>query len=268
LHPEEVPAFLESKRGHYNPPRNFEEKIINAIGEELYEGFVKGYTTKQWGVNPSALPAELKFRVPIRPNANEDYFDDPYQGIPRGGYTLVFEKMLGDVDVELNTDFLKDREYWQKKAKRLVYTGPLDRYFDFRYKALSWRGIHFAMETIKTNMINEVAVINIQDVDIPFSRIAELKHLHPETVPNTGTTILLKEMLDDPPSSEEAYSRDWILKPQYSQSDRQIFEKYRQLSKRERNVFFGGRIADYQYYDMDQVIGLALRASKVIVKSL
>ena len=113
-----------------------------------------------------------------------------------------------------------------------------------------------------------MAVINVQDVDIPFSRIAELKHLHPETVPNTGTTILLKEMLDEPPSSEEAYSRDWILKPQYSLSDRQIFEKYRQLSKREKNVFFGGRIADYQYYDMDQVIGLALRASRTIVKSL
>src|SRR5207244_1715081 len=130
------------------------------------------------------------------------------------------------------------------------------------------RGIHFAMETIKTNMINEVAVLNVQDVDIPFSRIAELKHLHPESVPSAGTTILLKETLDDPPSSEEAYSRDWILKPLCSHGDREVFEKYRQLSKRENNVFFGGRIADYQCYDMDQVIGLALKASKAIMKSL
>ena len=254
LGPREARAFLERKREKIDNPQNLEEKATSLIGRELYEAFIKEYTMKQWGCNPCDLPANIITRLPIRTSFYDSYFDDIYQGIPIGGYTPIFERMLKDIPVEFSVDFLADQEYWMKKGTRVVYTGPIDRYFDYAHGKLTWRSVRFEIERLCIDDYQGTAVMNFAEAKVPYTRIHEPKHLHLERPWNHRDSVIIRE-----------YSQVNIQEPYYPvnfDSDRELYSKYEALAKAERNVLFGGRLARYKYYDMHQVIGSARAAAK------
>jgi UDP-galactopyranose mutase len=254
LKPGEVEQFIRSRQPDIPHPKNLEEKAISLIGKELYEAFVRGYTKKQWGCDPRELPASIITRLPVRTSFFDSYFDDVYQGIPVGGYTPIFERMLEGIPVEMGVDFLADREMWVKQAKKVVYSGPIDRYFDYRYGRLGWRSVRFELERKAMGDYQGTSVMNYADEEVPHTRIHEPKHLHLERPWNKDATVVIREYSQ---VNEEA--------PYYpigSEGDKALYEKYGALEKGERNVIFGGRLARYKYYDMHHVIGSALAAAK------
>lgn len=251
LVPSEVDAFLESKKGQYAKPKNLEEQAIKLIGKDLYEAFIRGYTLKQWQRDPRDLPASIITRLPVRNSYDASYFGDRYQGIPVRGYTPIFERMLEGVDVELGVDFFADREAWRARGKTLAYTGPIDRYFDYAHGRLNWRSVRFETERLFLNDYQGTACMNYADEDIPYTRIHEPQHLHPELrhTERPGTVIM----------REYSYKND--DEPYYpvnSEEDKERLAAYQQLAKGDPNVVFGGRLAEYKYYDMHQVIASAL----------
>jgi UDP-galactopyranose mutase len=252
--PDEASKFLKSKALEIPKAANLEEKAISLIGRELYETFVKGYTIKQWGCDPRELPAEVITRLPVRTSDNDIYYDDDYQGMPLGGYTPIFEKLLSNITVELKTDFFNRRDYWKSIATTIVYTGPIDRYFDYRFGKLSWRSCRFESEIMPLDNFQNISVMNYADLDIPYTRIIEFKHFYPvKTRLSRGTFVMREYPCDDP--SEPYY-------PVASKTDKEILAKYQKLQRYEKNVVFGGRLAEYKYYDMYQVISRALQQVK------
>lgn len=254
LTPEEAAAFLKAKSSVVGKPANLEDKAISLIGRELYEAFIKGYTTKQWGCDPRDLPAAIINRLPVRTTDNDLYYDDDYQGIPIGGYTPIFEKLLKGVPVELKTDFFDKRDYWKSVAKQLVYTGPIDRYFNYRFGRLTWRSIRCEIEKSPLNDYQSVSIMNYADREIPYTRIIEPKHFYPNQVHSSRETVIIREYPHDDPS--EPYY------PVGLKADREILVNYQQAQTNERNVIFGGRLAEYKYYDMYQVIAGALQQAR------
>lgn len=254
LKPSQVEAFIARKRKGIQNPKNFEEKAISLIGRDLYEAFIKGYTVKQWGCDPKELPASIIERLPARTSYFDSYFDDIYQGIPIGGYTPIFKKMLKGIPVELNVDFSQDREYWRSHCQTLIYTGPIDRYFEYCFGKLNWRSLRFEIERLDVEDFQGTSVMNYANVEIPYTRIHEPKHLHPEKQYTPQTTVIIREypQLDD----RAPYY------PVNSESDQKILAKYKALAEKETNVIFGGRLAEYKYYDMDEVIASALLKSR------
>ncbi|AKF09423.1 UDP-galactopyranose mutase [Sandaracinus amylolyticus] len=254
LRPFEVESFLESKRENITMPRNLEEKAISLIGRDLYEAFVKGYTAKQWGCDPCELPASIINRLPVRVSYEDSYFDDRYQGIPLEGYGRMFERMLEGIPVELGVDFFDDREHWMRHAKKVVYTGPLDRFFDYEHGRLSWRSVRFERTRVDIDDYQGTSVMNYADGDVPYTRIHEPKHLHPERRSRTkGKTVVIREYshVDD----------DQPYYPVNFPSDQDKLARYQAQQSEHPNVIFGGRLAQYRYLDMHQVIGAALRAA-------
>ena len=193
LRPQEVEAFLDGKRGGIANPANLEEKAISLIGRDLYEAFIRGYTKKQWGCDPRLLPAGIITRLPVRTSYHDSYFDDLYQGIPVGGYTPIFERMLEGIPVELKTDFLADRRYWKARARKVVYTGPIDAYFAHEFGRLNWRSVRFEAERVALEDFQGTSVMNYADEDVPFTRIHEPKHLHPERKHAPGVSVVIRE---------------------------------------------------------------------------
>jgi len=256
LRPEDVAAFLDKQRPApgTNKPANLEEQAISLIGQPLYEAFIRGYTRKQWGCDPKDLPASIITRLPVRQSYHDAYFNDRYQGIPLDGYTPIFERMLEGVDVELNVDFFNDRAEWEKKAQKVVYTGPIDRYFDYCYGRLNWRSVRFEMEEIKSSDYQGVSVMNYADEDTPWTRIHEPKHFHLERTWNKDTTVIVKEFSYIDPD-QPYYPVNFV-------EDREIYAKYAALQGERTNVIFGGRLARYKYYDMHQVIAGALAVAR------
>jgi UDP-galactopyranose mutase len=254
LRPFEVSEFLDAKKGVIERPRNLEEKAISLIGLDLYEAFIKGYTKKQWGCDPKELPASIITRLPVRESYNDLYFNDRYQGIPVGGYTPIFEGLLDDTPVELGTDYFDDPEYWRGLGKKLVYTGPIDRFFDYSYGHLNWRSVRFEMEKKAVADYQGTSVMNYADESIPYTRIHEPKHLHPERTLNRAETVIIREYSHVDP--DEPYY------PVNFAEDKAKLDKYAAMQKGETRVIFGGRLASYKYYDMHQVIGQALAVSK------
>ena len=253
LRPSEVEEFIAAKRNGTASPRNLEEKAISLIGQDLYEAFIKGYTIKQWGCDPKELPANIITRLPVRNSYHDSYFDDLYQGIPVEGYTPIFERMLEGVPVELGVDFLADKDYWLRRGTKLIYTGPIDRYFDHCFGRLNWRSVRFEIEKQPVADFQGTSVMNYADVEVPFTRIHEPKHLHPEKKHTPDTTVIVRE-----------YSQVNNNEPYYpvnSESDKELLAKYQALAQQEP-VIFGGRLAEYKYYDMHQVIGSALTTCK------
>lgn len=234
-------------------PMNLEEKAISLIGRPLYEAFIRGYTAKQWQTSPRELPADIITRLPVRYTFDARYFTDKWQGLPKEGYFRVFERMIANplIQVETNTDFFAIRD--DLPLVPLVYTGPLDRYFDFRFGRLGWRTLDFEREVAHTRDFQGTAVMNYADADDPFTRIHEFRHLHPERGGAADRTVIFREYsrcagLDDEPY----YPINTIV-------DRRMYEHYRALAAREPNVIFGGRLGTYRYLDMHQAIGAALR---------
>jgi UDP-galactopyranose mutase len=233
---------------------SFEEKAISMLGLEIYEAFFKNYTLKQWQTPPSELPSEIFSRLPIRFNLNNDYFDDTYQGLPKDGYLAWFSKMIESKNIEvfLNTDFFDIKDRFDLSSKLVIYTGPIDRYFEFRHGELSWRTLDFELESLDVDDYQGTSVMNYADMPPSYTRIHEFKHLHPERKYPDGKTIIAREFSRKAEKSDEPYY------PINSEPDRQKLVRYREEIAKEKQVLFGGRLGSYQYLDMHMAIASAL----------
>lgn len=250
LTPREVAGFIDQYRDASTGERNLEDKAIGLIGRPLYEAFVRGYTRKQWGCDPRELPGDIIARLPVRSSYDDGYFDDVYQGIPLEGYGPMFNRLLAGVDVELNTDFFSSREIWEEKARKIVYTGPIDRFFEYCYGALKWRSVRFETRRLPLSDFQGIAIMNYADEEVPYTRIHEPKHLHRERDWNRDATVIMYEYpLCD---TEEPFY------PVNSSGDKELYRRYALLQAQYPNVIFGGRLAAYKYYDMHQVVASAL----------
>jgi len=253
--PDEARRKLEEVRIPCENPRNLEEWILSQVGQEVYETFIHGYTTKQWMREPKDLPSSIIKRLPIRLNFDDNYFNDRYQGIPVGGYTEIFKHLLEGCDVDLGQDFFKDRARWEGVAKRVVFTGKIDEYFDYAHGELDYRTLRFE-HTSQEGDYQGNAVVNYSDAAVPYTRITEHKHFQPQNLEKTSQTIWTKEY----PSE---WNRDFV--PYYpigDEKNNEIYRKYREIADNTPSVLFGGRLAEYKYYDMHQVIGSALQKSR------
>ena len=242
----------EDRRGTYvDFPRNLEEQAQNLVGRTIYEKLVKGYTEKQWGRPCSALPAFIIRRLPVRFTFDNNYFTDRYQGIPEGGYTPIFSRLLEGSEVLLGVDFLEHRAEFLPQAERIVYTGAIDRYFDYRYGALEYRALRFETETLDLADFQGNAVVNYTDAEVPYTRIIEHKHFAFGT---QEKTVITRE-----------YPAAWRVgdEPFYPVNDEKngtLYEKYRALAAQEPRVTFGGRLGEYRYMDMHVAVKSALGA--------
>lgn len=248
--PEQAKIMLNYVKHDINNPKNLEEWILSQVGTEIYEIFIKGYTTKQWGREPKLLPSSIIKRLPIRLTYDDNYFFDKYQGIPIGGYTKIFEKLLDGIDVELNVDYFSDRMYWEGRANKVVYTGPVDRYYDNVFGELEYRSLEFQNEIKNIADHQGNAIINYTDMDTEYTRIIEHKHFE---FGNQAKTVITTEY---PRSVGEPYY------PINDDINNKRHKQYKELMDKEYNVIFGGRLADYKYYDMHQVVASALKRVK------
>ena len=232
---------------------NLEEKAVSLIGRPLYEAFIRGYTKKQWQTDPRRLPAGVITRLPVRFNFEPYYFADKYEGLPADGYTALFRRMLDSprIDVLLGVDFFDVRD-GLGPDRLVVYTGPIDRYFDYRLGELGWRTVDFEKEVVAVDDYQGAPVVNYADEEVPFTRVHEFKHLHPERRYNPGQTVIYREYSRFAARGDEPYY------PINTARDRELSAAYGRLAARERNVLFGGRLGSYQYLDMHQAIGAAL----------
>ena len=253
--PQDAQAKIAEQRAAagISEPRNLEEQAISLVGREIYERLVKGYTQKQWGRPCSELPAFLIRRLPVRFTFDNNYFNARYQGIPMGGYTAMVEKMLAGMEIRLNEDYLEKKAFWDSLADRVVYTGPIDAYFDFCYGNLAYRSVRFETEVLDLENYQGNAVINYTDAQIPYTRIIEHKHFEFGTQPKT---VISREYAQEWQVGMEAYY------PVNDEKNNALYEKYKALADREQKVIFGGRLARYRYYDMDAVIAAALDAAR------
>lgn len=256
--PEEAKKKLQSQcnKGYSENPKNLEEQAINLVGIDLYEKLIKGYTEKQWGRPCSDLPAFIIRRLPVRFTYDNNYFNANYQGIPIGGYTSMIEAMINGIEVKLNTDYLKDKERWDSLADKVIYTGPIDAYFNYKLGVLEYRSVRFEEEVLNIENYQGNAVVNYTDLETPYTRIIEHKHFEFGT---QTKTIISRE-----------YSSEWKLgdEPYYPVNDSRnngLYDKYKALSAGEEKVIFGGRLGQYKYYDMDSIIEIALEKVKEII---
>lgn len=262
LKPYEVDDFLAQKRVEIAHPKNLEEKALSLVGRELYEALIKGYTTKQWNRDPKELPASIINRLPIRKNYNESYFNNGrYQGIPKDGYTAIFEKMLDHplITVKLNCDYFNVKESYQVKEK-VIYTGPIDRYFEYRLGKLDWRSIRLERKVEQVEDFQGTSVMNYADIAPPYTRIHEPRHLHPERPYSEKETLLFYEYSEMNP--------DEPFYPIQDEKNKDLYRRYRELAQSEEKTLFGGRLGTYSYYDMDQVIASALTSFKNLIECL
>lgn len=255
--PKEAQAKIEEQRsGKYTEnPENLEQQAINLVGEDIYRILIKDYTEKQWGRKCTELPPFIIRRLPLRFTFDNNYFNAAYQGIPIGGYTKMVEKMLAGVEVLLDTDYLADKARFDALADTVIYTGPIDAYFDHQLGALAYRSVRFETELLPVENYQGNAVINYTDAKTPYTRIIEHKHFESTASP---VTVISKE-----------YSTEWKVgdEPYYPVNDSKntaLYEKYKQLAQKESKTYFGGRLGSYRYYDMDAVIGAALADLKTL----
>ena len=238
-------------------PRNLEEKAISLVGRDLFNIFIKGYTEKQWGRDCKDLPPDIIRRIPVRFTYNNNYFNDCYQGIPIGGYSQIFQKMLADCDVQLETDFCNERDYFMGLAKRIVYTGPIDEFFEERHGKLEYRSLKFETELLNdTDNYQGVAVVNYLDYEIPYTRIIEHKHFEWGRQPHTIITREYPVMYDG--SNERYY-------PINDNKNNELYGIYKTEANKLENVVFGGRLGEYRYYDMQDTI---LSATELAISEL
>ena len=260
--PEEAKKIIEKQRKEsgIENPKNLEEQAISLVGKDIYEKLIKGYTEKQWGRPATSLPAFIIKRLPVRFIYDNNYFNDKYQGIPIGGYTKIIEKMLENVEVHLNTDFFKHRRELEALANKIVYTGMIDQFYDYKFGVLEYRSLRFETEVLKgVENYQGNAVVNYTDRETPYTRIIEHKHFEFGTQKDT---IITREYPKDTIITRE-YPKEWKPgdEPYYPINDdknNEIYKKYKELASQEKNVIFGGRLATYKYYDMHQVIASAL----------
>ena len=239
-------------------PANLEEQALSLVGRDIYEKLIKGYTEKQWGRKCSELPAFIIKRLPVRMVFDNNYFNDKYQGIPVGGYTQVVEKMLSGVEVRLNTDFFEQRSALAAEAKKVLFTGMIDEYYDYRYGELEYRSLRFETEDLPQENYQGNAVVNYTEAEIPYTRIVEHKHFEfgCQGGATTNHTVVTREYPVGWKRGDEPYY------PLNDDKNNALYAKYKALASQERNVIFGGRLGMYKYYDMHHVIAEALACAK------
>ena len=250
--PKEAKAIIAEQRAKYgvDNPSNLEEQALSLVGKDIYEKLIKNYTMKQWGRACDELPSFIIKRLPLRFTYDNNYFNDRYQGIPEGGYTKIVEKMLEGVEVKLNTDFLQDRDKYLDLADRIIYTGMIDEYYEYKLGKLEYRTVRFENERLDTDNYQGNAVVNYTGDEVPYTRIIEHKHFE---FGQQDFTIISKE-----------YSVEWTegMEPYYpvnNDENNELYLKYKELAQNEDKVVFGGRLGHYKYYDMDKVIKEALQ---------
>lgn len=249
--PAEAKAIIEEQKASITEtPKNLEEQAISLVGKDIYEKLIKGYTEKQWGRPCTEIPSFIIKRLPVRYTYDNNYFNDRYQGIPEGGYTKLIENLLEGIEVRLDTDFVKNRKELMGLADKIIYTGPIDEYYNYEFGQLEYRGLRFETERIETDNYQGVAVVNYTESEIPYTRVIEHKHFEFGKQPVSYVT---KEYPADWKVGDEAYY------PVNNEKNQELYAKYVQKAKNEANVIFGGRLAEYVYYDMDKVIASALR---------
>lgn len=255
--PDEAKAIIEKQRAEItSEPQNLEEQAISLVGRDIYEKLIRGYTEKQWGRSCTELPAFIIRRLPVRFTYDNNYFNDRYQGVPLGGYTSIIEKMLKGAEIRLNTDYLEKKAELDALAEKVVYTGQIDAYFGYKLGELEYRSVRFETEVLDTDNYQGNAVVNYTDRETPFTRIIEHKHFEFGTQPKT---VISRE-----------YSASWQRgdEPYYPVNDAKnnaLYEAYRKLASQESKAFFGGRLGEYKYYDMEVTIKSALAlASKML----
>lgn len=257
--PEQAAAKIAQQKtaAGITEPQNLEEQAISLVGTDIYEKLVKGYTEKQWGRDCKDLPAFIIKRLPVRLTYDNNYFNARFQGIPEEGYTTLVANLLNGIEVQLNTDYLQDKDDWNSKAKTVVYTGPIDAYFDNCYGPLQYRSVRFETEVLDMPNYQGNAAVNYTDRDTPYTRIIEHKHF---TFGSQPKTVISKE-----------YSTEWQpgMEPYYPVNDQQntaLYSRYKALAQQQKQVLFGGRLGQYQYFDMDVTVAAALKASEDALK--
>lgn len=258
--PDEARALIAQQAAEVDGQEitDFESKGVSLVGRPLFEAFFKNYTAKQWQTDPKDLPASIISRLPVRYNYDSRYFNDKYEGLPVDGYTAWMERMVASdlIDVYLNTDFFDPENPLNKAAVvgkvPVVYTGPVDRYFDYSAGDLSWRTVDFEKEVVDTGDYQGCSVMNYGDIDVPFTRIIEFRHFHPERDYQDEKTVIFREFSRFADHGDEPYY------PVNTAQDRERLEQYRELMKNEDRVFFGGRLGTYKYLDMHMAIASAL----------
>lgn len=254
--PQEAKEIIEKeiREANISEPSNLEEQAISLVGNTIYQKLVKGYTEKQWGRDCSELPAFIIKRLPVRFTYDNNYFNDRYQGIPIGGYNIIIEKMLENCDIELDKDYLKEKEKYNDLADKILFTGMIDEFFDYKLGNLEYRSLKFENEIYpKIDNYQGVAVVNYTDREIPYTRIIEHKHFE---FNKCAGTIITKEYPSNWKLGDEAYY------PINDEKNSKLYEEYRKLAENEKNVIFGGRLGNYKYYDMNRVIEAALEVVK------
>ena len=249
--PEDALRHINEERKEVTgEPKNLEEQAISLVGRTIYEKLVKCYTEKQWNRDCKDLPAFIIKRLPVRLTYDNNYFNDRYQGIPIGGYTLLVERMLEGIEVQLNTDYLSNKEKYDSMANKVIYTGPLDEYFNYSLGELEWRSLRFENKIYDTDNYQGNAVINYTSHDVEYTRSIEHKHF--EYVTDNKKTVVTYEY---PADYKEGMEKYYTINDDKNNA---LADKYRELAEKEENVIFGGRLAEYKYYDMDDVIKRAL----------
>ena len=249
----------EKKEAGITEPKNLEEQAISLVGKTIYEKLVKGYTEKQWGKRATELPSFIIKRLPVRMIYDNNYFNDIYQGIPMGGYTKIIEKMLEGIEVRLNCDFFDNREELENIADKIIFTGPIDKYYNYKFGELEYRSLRFETEELNIENYQGNAVVNYTEYEVPYTRIIEHKHFEFGTQPKT---VISREYSDKWTKEKEPYY------PINNVKNNSLYAKYRELADKDKNVIFGGRLGQYKYYDMDKVIMEALKCIDNEIKNI
>ena len=253
--PEEAKLKIEEelKEVKIDEPKNLEEQAIKLVGKTIYEKLIKGYTEKQWGMKATELPAFIIKRLPVRFTYDNNYFNDKYQGIPKGGYTKIIEKMLDGIEVKLDYDYFEHREELDNITEKIIFTGSIDQYYNYCYGELEYRSVRFETEILDMENYQGNAVINYTEYEVPYTRVIEHKHFEFGTQPKT---VISREYSDKWNLGKEPYY------PINNEKNNELYEKYKALAEKESNVIFGGRLGQYKYYDMHKVIEEALKLAK------
>ena len=258
--PDEAKAKIEEekKEAGITEPKNLEEQAISLVGKTIYEKLVKGYTEQQWGQRATELPSFIIKRLPVRFIYDNNYFNDDFQGIPIGGYTQIIERMLDGIEVRLNTDYLEHKDELENIANKIVYTGQIDKYYDYCFGELEYRSLRFETEEFDKDNYQGNAVVNYTEYEVPYTRIIEHKHF--EKIKNHEKTIVTREYPDKWDKTKEPYY------PINNDRNNQLYAKYKELSDKDNKVIFGGRLGQYKYFDMDKVIDEALKLVELELK--
>ena len=251
--PEEAAQKLNEVKVPIENPSNLEEWALSQVGEEIYKIFIEGYTTKQWMTSPKDLPSSIIKRIPIRMGFDDSCFSNQFQGIPKDGFTPLFENMLADVDVELNVNYFSNRKELDQIARKIVFTGKIDEFYGYRFGDLDYRALRFDHQVLATKDFQGNSVVNYADKSIPYTRIVEHKHFNFGT--QDKSVVTYEYPVEYTKESTPYY-------PINNEKNNKIYQNYRDLSKDQNNIVFGGRLAEYKYYDMHQVVGSALNKVK------